>query len=71
MSKYTFTFKKDDIFVEFSSEDKDVIERQFQIWVNNADQYVKEQELRKKVLKAQTINNLTHFQGTHISNIIR
>ncbi len=59
MSRYTFTFKKDDIFVEFTSEDKDVIERQFQIWVNNADQYVKEQELRKKVLKAQTINNLT------------
>lgn len=59
MSRYTFTFKKDDIFVEISSEDKDVIERQFRIWVTDADKYVKEQELRKKVLKAQTINNLT------------
>lgn len=40
MPKYTFTFKKDDIFVEFSTEDKDVVERQFQIWVCDADDYV-------------------------------
>ena len=41
MSKYTFTFKKNDIFVEFTTEDRDVVERQFQIWVSNADEYVK------------------------------
>lgn len=40
MSKYTFTFKKDDIFVEFSTADKEVVERQFQIWVTDADDYV-------------------------------
>lgn len=40
MSKYTFTFKKDDVFVEFFTEDKDVVERQFQIWVSSADDYV-------------------------------
>lgn len=40
MSKYTFTFKKDDVFVEFFTADKDVVERQFQIWVSDADDYV-------------------------------
>ncbi|MDD3436003.1 MAG: hypothetical protein PHC64_02510 [Candidatus Gastranaerophilales bacterium] len=40
MSKYTFTFKKDDVFVEFTTEDREVVERQFQIWVANADDYV-------------------------------
>jgi hypothetical protein len=44
MSKYTFTFKKDDIFVEFTTEDRDVIERQFQIWVTAADNYVSSQK---------------------------
>lgn len=39
MSKYTFTFKKDDIFVEFVTTDKEVVERQFQIWVADADDY--------------------------------
>ncbi len=41
MSRYTFTFKKDDIFVEFTTEDKDVVERQFQIWVADADDYAR------------------------------
>lgn len=40
MPRYTFTFKKDDIFVEFFTADKDVVERQFQIWVSDADDYV-------------------------------
>lgn len=40
MSKYAFTFKKDDMFVEFVTSDKDVVERQFQIWVSDADDYV-------------------------------
>lgn len=42
MSKYTFTFKKDDIFVEFSTSDKETVERQFQIWVADADAYAKQ-----------------------------
>lgn len=41
MSKYTFTFKKDDIFVEFTTTDKDVVENQFQIWVADADDYMR------------------------------
>lgn len=40
MSRYAFTFKKDDIFVEFVTSDRDVVERQFQIWVSDADDYV-------------------------------
>lgn len=46
MSKYTFTFKKDDIFVEFSTTDKEIVERQFQIWVANADEYAKRHKSR-------------------------
>lgn len=41
MPRYTFTFKKDDVFVEFTTTDKDVVENQFQIWVANADDYVR------------------------------
>lgn len=41
MPKYTFTFKKGDIFAEFITTDKEVVERQFQIWVADADDYVK------------------------------
>lgn len=39
MPNYTFTFKKDDVFVEFTTEDREVVERQFQIWVASADDY--------------------------------
>lgn len=42
MPKYTFTFKKDDIFVEFTTTDKETVERQFQIWVADADDYAKQ-----------------------------
>lgn len=41
MSTYTFTFKKDDIFVEFTTTDKDIVENQFQIWVADADNYMR------------------------------
>ncbi len=39
MSKYTFTFKKDDIVVDFVTSDKVAVEKQFQIWVNAASDY--------------------------------
>lgn len=55
MSRYTFTFKKDDIFVEFITEDRDVVERQFQIWVADADEYAKN---GSKPLKAKTVNSI-------------
>lgn len=41
MSKYTFTFRKGNIIVDFSTTDKTVVERQFQIWVNAAGEYAK------------------------------
>ena len=39
MPTYTFTFKKDDIYVEFTTDDKSAIENQFQIWVTCASVY--------------------------------
>ena len=60
MSKYTFTFKKDNIFVEFITEDRDVIERQFQIWVAAADDYAKN---GVKSIKGKTINSLTEEEN--------
>lgn len=47
MSNYTFVFKKDDIIVNFSTTDRDVVERQFQIWVAAADSYAKSHKGRR------------------------
>src|SRR5574344_2170744 len=41
MSSYTFTFKKDDISVEFTTTNKDVVAEQFRIWVEDAEEYTK------------------------------
>ena len=41
MSKYSFTFKKDNIFVDFTTSDKEAVERQFKIWVTEATEYAK------------------------------
>lgn len=57
MPRYTFTFKKDDMFVEFTTADKDVVERQFQIWVADADNYAKS---RKG--KPSTVTNVVQPQ---------
>lgn len=51
MPRYTFTFKKDDVFVEFTTEDKDTVERQFQIWVADADDYARYGRTRSKAEK--------------------
>lgn len=51
MPRYAFTFKKDDVFVEFFTSDKDVVERQFQIWVADADDYASKY-IKKNVKKA-------------------
>lgn len=48
MPRYTFTFKKDDIFVEFTTEDRDVVERQFQIWVADADDYARHNKTKTR-----------------------
>ena len=57
MSRYTFTFKKDNIFVEFTTEDRDVVERQFQIWVADADNYARAN--KSKSSGDKTINSTT------------
>ncbi len=52
VSKYKFTFKKDDFFVEYCTTDKDSLARQFQIWVTNASIYQyrhKEEEIREEI----------------------
>lgn len=46
MSKYSFTFKKDNILVDFTTSDKEAVERQFQIWVTEATEYAKSHPLK-------------------------
>lgn len=53
MAKYAFTFKKGDVFAEFITTDKEVVERQFQIWVASADDYVKKGLRKSGVSPAQ------------------
>jgi len=48
MSNYTFTFKKDDIFVEFITTDKLAVERQFPIWVASASEAAKKGASNKR-----------------------
>lgn len=58
MSKYTFTFKKDDIFVEFTTTDKDTVERQFKIWVADADAHARKAKQKALDSTMQTINTI-------------
>lgn len=44
MPKYTFTFKKGDINLEYTTDDKESMERQFQIWVTCASVWAYNQE---------------------------
>ena len=55
MSKYTFTFKKDDIFVEFVTTDKTIVERQFQIWVDCASDYVRVKPSKPKNIESKPV----------------
>ena len=50
MPKYTFTFKKDDVFLEYITTDKESMERQFQIWVTCASVWAYNQEKIEKSL---------------------
>jgi len=49
MSNYTFTFKKGDIIVEFTTTDKLAVERQFPIWVASASEAAKKVAQNKQV----------------------
>lgn len=64
MSKYTFTFKKDNIFVEFTTTDKDVVENQFQIWVANADDYVRDHQKKPAQVAQETEEAKNKIQDT-------
>lgn len=57
MSQYTFTFKKDNIFVEFTTTDKEIVEKQFQIWVADADAYAKNKSGKTLKTVAKTIQS--------------
>ena len=50
MPKYTFRFKKDDVFLEYITTDKESMERQFQIWVTCASVWAYNQEKIEKGL---------------------
>lgn len=50
MPKYTFTFKKGDINLEYVTTDKESMERQFQIWVTCASVWAYNQEKIEKGL---------------------
>ncbi len=50
MSKYTFTFKKGDVFLEYITTNKESMERQFQIWVTCASVWAYNQEKIEKGL---------------------
>lgn len=50
MSKYTFTFKKGDVNLEYVTTDKESMERQFQIWVTCASVWAYNQEKIEKGL---------------------
>ena len=63
MSKdYKFTFKKDDIFVEFDTTDREALARQFQIWVTCASVYtyqkqrLQEEEIQPSQTQVQDEN---------------
>lgn len=63
MSKdYKFTFKKDDIFVEFDTTDREALARQFQIWVTCASVYtyqkqrLEEEEIQPSQTQIQNEN---------------
>lgn len=56
MPKYTFTFKKDDVFLEYITTDKESMERQFQIWVTCASVWAYNQEKIEKGLMSAPLS---------------
>jgi len=55
MSNYTFTFRKDDITVDFTTTDKEIIERQFRVWVDSASEYAKTHPAKPKSKKVAPV----------------
>jgi len=67
MPQYTFTFKKDDIFVEFTTTDKEIVEKQFQIWVADADDYAQKQGKGKREKGKE--NSEEERESLHVSRL--
>lgn len=59
---YKFTFKKDDIFVEFDTTDREALARQFQIWVTCASVYTYQKQ------RLQEEEEIQPSQTTQIEN---
>lgn len=55
MPKYTFTFKKNDVFLEYITTDKESMERQFQIWVTCASVWAYNQDKIEKGLMSKPL----------------
>lgn len=55
MSNYTFTFRKDDITVDFTTTDKEIVERQFRVWVDAASEYAKTHPAKPKSKKVAPV----------------
>lgn len=63
MSKdYKFTFKKDDIFVEFDTTDKEALARQFQIWVTCASVYTYQHKRQEEIEKEAHVDIQKNFE---------
>ena len=59
-NEYKFTFKKDDIYVEFDTTDKEALARQFQIWVTCASVYTYQ---HKRLEEQSQEDNSTQIQN--------
>lgn len=68
MPNYAFTFKKDDIFVEFLTTDRDSVERQFKIWVENASDYALKNPPKKTTSSKQPKTPTTKEVEASMSN---
>lgn len=68
---YKFTFKKDDIFVEFDTTDREALARQFQIWVTCASVYTyqKQRLQEEEIQPSQTTQIENENQKTVTSQM--
>ncbi len=57
------------MFVEFVTSDKDLVERQFQIWVSDADDYVNGR-LKKNYNIASQFKSQSFFSPTPVAPIV-
>lgn len=70
---YKFTFKKDDIFVEFDTTDREALARQFQIWVTCASVYTyqKQRLQEEEIQPSQTTQIENENQKTVTSQMAK